>query len=125
MATNNSGSTASNPTDQVTQTMAAVAGVLKTAGENAAEGNRELAQCVMRQAEQNAKQLLQTLQTMAASRDPAAVTKLYADFVTMSAQTHAKQLLEVGQLMAQSSRQSWGPIAEAIMSASTKTTQPG
>jgi hypothetical protein len=121
MASDGNNAAGANPAEQITQTMQAVTQVLKTAGERAVAGNQELAQCAMKQAQQNVSDLFRTLQTMATSRDPAQITTLYTQFVTESAQKHAQQLQEIGQLMAKSSQEAWGPVVQALSTAATRS----
>ena len=106
-----------NPVEQIRRTMEAINAALGVAGERVTQGNTQLAELAMRQAQENISQMMTALQAMAESRDPAAVAKLYTDFVSNSAATHAQQLKEIGRIMANSSRETWGPLASALMSA--------
>jgi hypothetical protein len=110
-----------NPVDQVTQGMKTVSEALKAAGEKAVQGHQEIAQCAMRQAEENAAQLMETLKTMGSNQNPSEVGAAYTRFVTEAAQKNAKQLLEIGQLMARTSQETWGPVVQAMMSAAKTT----
>lgn len=110
-----------NSMAQLTQTMTAIADALKAAGEKAGAGHQEIAKLAMKQAQDNAAQLLSTLQALAGLQDPTSAATAYTRFLTESAQKNGQQLLEISKLMAQTSKDVWGPVFEGLM----KAAQPG
>ena len=113
----NKSDAAGTPSDQVTKSLQSVTETLKAAGERAAAASQEVGQCAIRQAEQNAARLFETLKGMASAKGPAEVSKLYMQFVSESAKKQAEQLREMGELLAKSGGKLWEPITSALASA--------
>lgn len=109
-----------NPVDQVTQGMRTVTEAFQSAGQKAIAGHQEVAECAMKQAQENAGKLMETLKSMASNGDPSQIATAYAKFVTDAAQTNAKQLLELGQVMARTSQETWGPVVAAMTDAAKR-----
>ena len=107
------------PFDQISRVVKQVSDALHEASTKTANSNRHITERVMQQAEDNARQLFDTLQTMASTRNPSDIARIYTDFLANSAQKHASQLLEIGQVLAKASRDTWGPVNEAIQAVAT------
>ena len=112
---------ASNPVEQVTQSMQTVAAAFQTAGHKAVSGQQEITQCAMKQAQDNATKLMETLKSMASNRDPSKIANTYSQFVTDAAMTNARQLMELGQVMAKTSQETWGPVIAAMTAAAKRS----
>ena len=110
-----------NPVDQVTKGMQTVAEAFQAAGQKAVAGHQEIAECAMKQAQENASKLMDTLKSMASNRDPSQIANAYAKFVTDAAQNNAKQLMELGQVMARTSQETWGPVVAAMTDAAKRS----
>jgi len=110
-----------NPAEQITQSLKAVNEALKSAGERVASNSQEVGLCAIRQAEENSRQLFDTLRAMAATSNPREVGELYTRFVSDSAKSHAAQLREMGEILARTSRDAWAPVTDAL----AKTQTPG
>ena len=106
-----------SPSDQFTTSLKSVTDAFKTAGEQAAAAGQDISQCAIRQAEQNAANLFDTLKVMASAKGPAEVTQLYTQFVSESAKKQADQLREMGELLARSGREAWEPVTSVLASA--------
>lgn len=109
-----------NPADQVAQSWKSVSEALKSAGEQAAERNKEIGMCVIKQAEKNASQLFETLQAMTTVRSPSDMYQIYSKYLNESMSTHAEQLKEITEIMAKTSKEAWAPITSAMQ----KVTMP-
>jgi hypothetical protein len=118
-ASGSSGGFASNPAEQVTQSLKTVSDALKSAGERVASTSQEVGLCAIRQAEENTQKLFDTLRAMAGTSSPREVTELYTRFVSESAKSHAEQLREMGELFARTSREAWAPVTDALAKAQT------
>ena len=114
-------SDASNPVAQMTESLKTVADAFQAAGHKAVSSQQEIAQCAMKQAQENASKLMETLKTMASNRDPSQIATAYSQFVTDAATTSAKQLMELGQMMARTSQETWGPVVAAITAAAKRS----
>jgi len=112
---------ASNPVEQMTQSMRTVAEAFQTAGHKAVSSQQEITQCAMRQAQDNATKLMETLKSMASNRDPSKIATAYSHFVTDAAMTNARQLMELGQVMAKTSQETWGPVIAAMTAAAKRS----
>ena len=112
---------AEGPIDQVKASLQSVTDALKAASESASARGQEVGLCAIKQAEQNATQMFETLRGMAAAKDPVKVSQLYTQFMSESAEKHAEQLREMGELLAKSSREAWQPVTSALASATPKT----
>ena len=112
---------AGGPLDQVKMSLQSVTDALKAASESASARGQEVGLCAIKQAEQNATQMFETLRGMAAAKDPVKVSQLYTQFMSESAEKHAEQLREMGELLAKSSREAWQPVTSALASATPKT----
>ncbi len=111
---------AGNPIDQVRTSLESVTDALKAATESTSARGQEVGLCAIKQAEQNAAQMFETLRVMASAKDPVEVSQLYTQFVSESAKRQAEQLRELGELLAKSSREAWEPVTSALASAVPK-----
>jgi hypothetical protein len=69
------------PFDQISRVVKQVSDALHEASTKTANSNRHITERVMQQAEDNARQLFDTLQTMASTRNPSDIARIYTDFL--------------------------------------------
>ena len=110
--------------EQIQQTMSAVTSALRAATERVQSGSQAVGLCAIKQAEQGAALMFNTLREMASTRDPSTIASLCSQYLTRSAEQNAQQLRELAEVLASQSRGSWEPLAEAIKSAMPQSQAP-